>query len=249
MSWYVKDPKAYFTELRFKTLAQENRLIRIAKQNAIEHPSDWVIQEALKRHGEKVALLWSGGRCSTAVLHMTLKINPKIKVLFVNTGVEYPETLKYVLNLGKEWKINLIILKPELTFWDIIKKYGLPIIRRPNNMRKKGEPDTPPCCYWLKKKPVIEYIKKHKIEALITGIRAGESTVRAINFRQKGAQFYYVKSEKIWKYHPIAFWNTKKVADYLLKNDIPLNPLYLKLDRVGCWPCTAFIGWGKIPSF
>ncbi len=241
-SWYTKSSEAHFTRLRFKTPAQEARLIEIAKRNAIAHTPSYVLRESLKRHGEKVAMLWSGGRCSTVVVHMIRKIKPQIKVLFVNTGVEYPETVAYVKKLGKEWGINLEILKPERTFWEISKVHGPPTARRPSNMRR-GEPDTPPCCFWLKKKPVRDFVRENEIKALITGMRAGESTVRAIAFRQKGAQFYFVKREKIWKYNPLAFWNTRRVSEYIAKNDIPLNPLYLNLDRVGCWPCSAFFGW------
>jgi 3'-phosphoadenosine 5'-phosphosulfate sulfotransferase (PAPS reductase)/FAD synthetase len=241
--WFIDGSDAYFTRLRFKSPAQEARLIKIAQQGTKTYPPSRVLKLAVKTHGEGVALLWSGGRCSTALLHMALKIDPEIKVVFVNTGVEYPETVEYVKKLGKEWDINLTILRAERTFWDLIKMYGLPNSRKPSGWRRRGEPHTPPCCYWLKKRPVEYFAKENNIEALITGIRAGESTVRAIVFRQKRSQFYFVKSEKIWKYHPIAFWTTKQVGDYIAKNNIPLNPLYSKLDRVGCWPCTAFTRW------
>jgi len=74
-------------------------------------------------------------------------------------------------------------------------------------------------------------------------MRAAESWVRALVIREKGSQFYFVKSEGVWKYHPLSLWSTRSVSDYLVENNIPINPIYEKIDRNGCWPCTAFVGW------
>jgi len=51
---------------------------------------------------------WSGGKCSTVVLHMALKIKPDILVIFNDTGVEFPETYAYVNKMAKEWNLNLL---------------------------------------------------------------------------------------------------------------------------------------------
>jgi len=234
----------YRTSLSFKTEAQEQFLIRLARNGAIAPHAVQIIRKAIKNHGESLAVAWSGGRCSTVMLHMVLKVNPKIKVMFVNTGVEFPETVRFVEKTSKDWDLNLTIVKPERTFWDIVKEHGFPNPRKPGDAKKrKRSGDIPPCCWWLKKKPFKKFAEESGVEAIITGMRAGESWVRALVLREKGAQFYFVKSESIWKYHPLAFWSTRKVSDYVVENNITLNPLYEKIDRNGCWPCTAFVGW------
>jgi phosphoadenosine phosphosulfate reductase len=238
------EPYVYRTALSFKTEAQEQFLIKLAKHGAIAtHPLQ-IIRKAIKNHGERLAVAWSGGRCSTVMLHMALRIHPNIKVIFVNTGVEFPETVKYVEKISKEWNLNITVVKPERTFWNIVEEYGFPKPRTPGDAKKKKRSgDIPPCCRWLKKKPVKKYGEENGVEAFITGMRAGESRVRALVLRQKGAQFYFVKSEGVWKYHPLAFWSTREVSDYIVENEISINPIYEKIDRTGCWPCTAFMGW------
>lgn len=234
----------YRTSLNFKTEAQEAHLIKLARNGAIApHPLQ-VIRKAIENHGKSVAAAWSGGRCSTVMLHMAVMVDPDIKVMFVNTGVEFPETVRYVEKISKEWDLNIIVVKPERTFWDIVKEHGFPSPRKPGDAKKrKKSGDIPPCCKLLKKRPVKKFAEESGVEAIITGMRAGESRVRALVLRQKGSQYYFVKSEDIWKYHPLGFWSTRQVSDYVVENKIPKNAIYEKIDRNGCWPCTAFVGW------
>ncbi|MFZ3132708.1 MAG: phosphoadenosine phosphosulfate reductase family protein [Desulfosporosinus sp.] len=65
-----------------------------------------IIRETFKR-GNKIALAFSGGKDSTALWHLIRETCPdeasKMIVIFGNTGVEYPESLKFARNLGREW--------------------------------------------------------------------------------------------------------------------------------------------------
>jgi len=234
--------------MKVKTEAQELAQIRVARRGAAKqapiHEPTQLIKIALERHGiEKIALSWSGGKCSTVVLHMALQLCPDIKVFHTDTGVEYPETVRYVRELAREWDINLIVYRPERNFWDIVKERGFPHMRLASSKghTSKGKPA---CCIWLKEKPMVKFRHEHGVEAFITGMRAGEARVRMFIMAQRG-QFYFVKKYGLsaWKYNPIAFWSTREVSAYVLKHKIPPNPLYEKRDRSGCWPCTAFVGW------
>jgi phosphoadenosine phosphosulfate reductase len=43
----------------------------------------------------------------------------------------------------------------------------------------------------------------------------------------------------LWKLHPLADWDEKRVWAYILKNQIPYNPLHdLGYRSIGCIPCT-----------
>jgi len=65
-----------------------------------------IIRETFKR-GNKIALAFSGGKDSTALWHLIRTTCPNeastMIVIFGNTGVEYPESLKFARKLGKEW--------------------------------------------------------------------------------------------------------------------------------------------------
>jgi phosphoadenosine phosphosulfate reductase len=241
---FVDGAKVYRSALNFKTEAQERSSIKLTRRDVVVHKPIWVIKKAIEKHGENVAASWSGGRCSTVMLHMALSVDPGIKVIFVNTGVEFPETVRYVERMSKEWDLNITVMKPEKTFWEIVNEHGFPGLRKPwDAKRKRRSGDIPPCCRWLKEKPVRKYSRESGVVAFITGMRAGESRVRSLIIREKGAQFYFVKSQNVWKYHPLAFWSTRQVSDYIVENSIPMNPIYEKIDRSGCWACTSFVGW------
>ena len=56
---------------------------------------------------DNVAVAFSGGKDSLVALHLTLQIKPDIPVLFVNTGIEFPESLEYTRQLEKKWDLKL----------------------------------------------------------------------------------------------------------------------------------------------
>jgi phosphoadenosine phosphosulfate reductase len=223
----------------------EKQRIEMASKGALRRSgvfeAEELIRMALERHGEKLCVAWSGGRCSTVVLHMALRIKPDIKVIFCDTGVEYPETYKFVERIEREWNLNLIRTKPEVTFWQCVERYGFPQIRK---SAVKGSPGTPRCCYWLKERPMLRAFREHGLEAELLGLRAAESRARMWGIHDHG-QFYFSKKFRMWRYHPIAFWTRRDLEDYIERNDIPISELYSKTDRSGCWPCTGYLGWQK----
>ena len=204
-----------------------------------------LIKTAIDRFGESLAVSCSFGRCSIAVLHMTRDLNPHIKVIFQNTGVQYPETYAYRDLLVKKWDLNIIETKPSKSFWQCLREYGFPLESR----TAKGSPGKPKCCIYLKEKPFQEATKKFGIEAVLTGLRVAESRARMFAISQFG-QYYLMRTrEKVWKYHPIVFWNQEKISRYHHGRgvQIPTNLAYEKygLTRTGCVPCTAYKGWKK----
>ena len=82
---------------------------------------DWV-----REYGtDGVYVSFSGGKDSTVLLHIVRSMYPDIEAVFVNTGLEYPEIQKFVKTFD-----NVTILRPEITFNEIIKKYGYPVISK-----------------------------------------------------------------------------------------------------------------------
>jgi len=203
-----------------------------------------LIKKAVDEFGDSLAVACSFGRCSVAVLHMTRDLNPHIKVVFQNTGVQYSETYAYRDLLVKEWNLNFIETKPTQSFWQCLDEYGFPLESR----TAKGSPGKPKCCTYLKEKPFQDATKKFGIEAVLTGLRATESRARMFAISQFGQYYLMHSREKIWKYHPIAFWKTEEVISYLNQVQIPLNKAYANhgLERTGCMPCTAYKGWEKV---
>lgn len=196
------------------------------------------IRKALKELDNPV-VSWSGGKCSTTVLHLALQQDLEIKVIFNDTGVEFPETYAFIERLRDEWSLNLEVLKPETTFWACVEKYGFPMIRGKYSKGSHGKDGQPMCCQLLKEAP----IKRAALKCSITGIRVAESRMRMFTACQWG-QYYYAKTLGRWQFHPIMFWTTAEVWSYHEKHGIPHNEVYDQgHDRCGCWPCTGYISW------
>ncbi|HHE36279.1 MAG TPA: phosphoadenosine phosphosulfate reductase family protein [Candidatus Woesearchaeota archaeon] len=237
----------------------EKKIFR--KQKEWGFDAEDLIKQAISRHGDNIGVACSFGKDSMVVLHMALKYKPDIKVFFHNTGVEFPETIRFKDKIKKLWNLNLVETKPYkgMSFWKCVEKYGLPQARKESRKRKRGVGGSPRCCYYLKEKPAMLAFKEHKIVAIITGLMKCESRNRALlitrmdnkvdskdNIRFCG-QRYFAKSWGVWKYHPIAYWKEEDVWDYIKRYNVPVNPVYRKwgglYKRCGCLPCTAYLDW------
>lgn len=84
------------------------------------------IREWVSHYGEEgVYVSFSGGKDSTVLLRLVREEYPNIEAVFVNTGLEYPEIQKFVKSFE-----NVTILRPKMSFVEVIKKYGYPIVSK-----------------------------------------------------------------------------------------------------------------------
>ena len=73
----------------------------------------------------KVYIAFSGGKDSTVLVNIARKIYPDIECVFVDTGLEYSAVRDFVKTIE-----NVIWLKSEMRFDEVIKKYGYPLISK-----------------------------------------------------------------------------------------------------------------------
>ena len=91
------------------------------------------------------------------------------------------------------------------------------------------------CCEIRKVHPLKRALQGNKV--WVTGLRAEHSPDR-----NDLRQLEWDESNQIIKYHPMLFWTTDQVKNYLKEKQIPYNILH---DRgfvsIGCAPCTRAI--------
>jgi 3'-phosphoadenosine 5'-phosphosulfate sulfotransferase (PAPS reductase)/FAD synthetase len=83
------------------------------------------IEEFYNRYEGQVYISFSGGKDSTVLLDIALKLFPEIKIVFVKTGMEFPETLNLVRSTP-----NVITLTPKHNFKYVVERYGYPVISK-----------------------------------------------------------------------------------------------------------------------
>lgn len=83
------------------------------------------IREWYNEYGGDVYVSFSGGKDSTVLLHLVRALYPDVPAVYVDTGLEYPEVREFVKTID-----NVIWLKPEMNFKQVILKYGYPIISK-----------------------------------------------------------------------------------------------------------------------
>lgn len=83
------------------------------------------IRDAVAQYGvDGLYISFSGGKDSTVLLHIIRGMYPDIPAVFVNTGLEYPELTKFAMEHAD------VVLRPNMTFKEVITKYGYPVVSK-----------------------------------------------------------------------------------------------------------------------
>ncbi|MGC9060438.1 MAG: phosphoadenosine phosphosulfate reductase family protein [Thermoplasmata archaeon] len=203
----------------FHTIVKANAdYIDILEKTAISE-----IKRTLMQHKNmKIAVSFSGGKDSAVAFHLLSKVTSQFDVIFVDTGLEFPETVEYVKKMAKGKP--LFILKPEHSFWDLVDSMGPPA------------KDYRWCCKVCKLAPVASHVGKYGEILTVEGRRRAESFAREkINLIEKNP---FVPGQIL--VNPIRNWCAFEIWLYILKEHIPVNPLYFHdFERIGCYLCPS----------
>jgi 3'-phosphoadenosine 5'-phosphosulfate sulfotransferase (PAPS reductase)/FAD synthetase/predicted RNA-binding protein with PUA domain len=168
---------------------------------------------------KRVNVSFSGGKDSTVVLELARRAGID-QAYFINTGLEFPETLDFVRSMGIEE------VRCTADFWDAVNTRGLPA------------KDDRWCCELLKLEPAKRWLKGKGPCITVQGNRGYESFARA-NLPAVAPNPHFPDQVNI---SPIRNWRALEVFLYIWWRDLPCNPLYDKgFERVGCWICPAML--------
>jgi phosphoadenosine phosphosulfate reductase len=172
------------------------------------------------------AVSFSGGKDSLATLLLVLEAGFKPPVVFVDTGIELPETIVHVREVAERHDLELIVEESDQDFVARSCQFGPP------------SRDYRWCCKTQKLGPVARALNRRFPGGMITfiGQRRYESGPRS-------------RSGAVWRNpwvpgqvgaSPIQDWTALHIWLYIMMRDEPVNPWYdLGLERIGCYPCPA----------
>jgi len=233
-----------------------------------------LLTQIFKEH-ENPVLCWSGGKDSTVVLHLARLLWPNIPIIYVDTGVEFPESSEFVRLLVEKWKLNFTIVEPLANekFWTLGERYGWPIFGKSissNVERAVKTGNIRPqlsalekllainktriscrCTEFLQEKPSKRAEKDLDADVKIIGLRASESRARVRLWVDYGDHYYvkryFGRGNGIWKVNPIATWTEQDIWNYHETNTLSHCKLYdIGYPRNGCWPCAMGVVNGQL---
>jgi len=191
---------------------------------------------------DKPVIASSFGKDSMVLTHLVHSYNKDVPIVFTNTGVCFRETILYKKQMEKEMNLNIFELKPEQTFWEIVKEYGYP---KSSRSSKTGDKREPACCKILKFKPMEKFVKEYKPDMVFVGLIGDEGRQRRWAYICKGGAVYEHVALGLKKSIPLIWWTREDIWRYHNLNNIKRNPAYEKysIDRTGCIPCTGHKYW------
>ncbi len=177
---------------------------------------------------DTVVVPWSGGKDSTLVLYLVLRVYPreKVKAIYVDTGVEFPHTIQFIEEASRKLGI------------EVHRVYAG--IDREIKCGKSLPTHTNRWCTELKIKAIEKAITELASgnTLVVTGDRDVESKTRSNRPPERG--------EEVKTIAPIKLWSTLHVQLYTLYKKLPQNPLYkYGFYRIGCYICPALRSWEK----
>jgi phosphoadenosine phosphosulfate reductase len=190
-----------------------------------EQLSPEALIERLLELGGKACLTNSFQIEDMVVLHLLRQIEPRIPVLFLDTGYHFAETYAYRDRMVREWKLNLISLQAKQSVADQESAFGI-----------LNQTDPTRCCGLRKVAPLMEGLEPYDI--WFTGLRREQSPTRK-NLR-KLEPHGLPSGKTLLKVSPLADWDFKRVWSYISLHGIEYLPLYDEgYSSIGCEPCTS----------
>lgn len=196
--------------------------IKKANETLRDSSPQEILRWAVDAFHPKLMMATAFGAEGCSIIHMLAEIEPAVRVVNLETGYQFAETLELRERIKTRYGIEVEYIYPELTVVDYEKEHGGPLYTH--------RPDQ--CCFDRKIIPLRKCVVGYN--AWISSIRKDQSEHRKVaGVVQWDAKFGLVKV------NPLLNWGFKDVWAFITKNEVPYNPLHDRdYPSIGCWPCT-----------
>ncbi|RZU50050.1 phosphoadenosine phosphosulfate reductase [Krasilnikovia cinnamomea] len=212
-----------------RTPAELEALARDAASALEGRPAEEIARWATDTFGARFCV--TSSMADAVVAHLFSRVTPGVDVVFLDTGLHFPETLKVRDTVARTMNVNVRSIRPQLTVGQQDGELGPRLFAR--------NPDE--CCFLRKVEPLERALVDY--DAWATGLRRDESPTRA----NTPVVTFDARKGKV-KVNPIAAWRQADVDRYIARWNVPVNELFKKgYGSIGCWPCTSRTKAGEDP--
>lgn len=172
---------------------------------------------------EEIVYASSFGAEAIVLIDLIEKIKPDAQIVFLDTGLHFPETYEVIDKIEERFpRLRIERKQPELSLDDQEAQYGKTLWKK----------DPSQCCNIRKVIPLQETLIGK--QAWISGLRREQSSSRAkMEFINKDDKFENIKI------CPLIYWTWADVWAYIREKDLPYNTLHdHQYPSIGCFPCT-----------
>ncbi|MFT4199508.1 phosphoadenylyl-sulfate reductase [Gordonia sp. (in: high G+C Gram-positive bacteria)] len=160
-----------------------------------------------------------------------LRAGHKLKVLFLDTGYHFAETIGTRDAVTQVYDLDLVNVTPEQTVAEQDELLGKDLFAR----------DPGECCRLRKVVPLKASLQGYS--AWVTGIRRVEAPTRA-----NAPLISFDEGFGLVKINPLAAWSDEEFQNYIETHGVLVNPLVDEgYPSIGCAPCTAKPAVGADP--
>lgn len=174
--------------------------------------------------GNRLAILSAMQQAGSVACHMASKAGLKIPVLFVDTGVHFPETLQTRDRIVAEYGLEVITLHPEQTMEQQTREMGILYLSVDGQLK---------CCDLRKTQPLLK--ARGRFDALVSGLRRSDGE------RRSNLPILAIdKPMNCVRVNILANFEEEPMRQYIASNSVVVNPLHEQgYSTIGCSRCTT----------
>lgn len=219
-----------------RTVLDPAEVAEVNARLAAAHPREVVAWALWRFDLERTPIVTSLQADGMAVVDMALRIEPRARIVTIDTGRLPEETYAYLDTVRDHYGCTVEVRHPDRAALEAFTtEHGVNPFYRSVERRLD-------CCHVRKVEPLERLLAG--VDAWLTGLRRTHSAGRraievvAVDHAHGG----------IAKVNPVAAWTEEDTLAYIAEHGVPLNPLYRRGYRsIGCAPCTRPVTDGEDP--
>ena len=214
------------------TRIPEPELAQVNAKFESAHPRE-ALAWADKHFGARVAQMSSFGLEDVALYDMYWRVNPKARLMTLDTWRLPTETYTVIDQTKLRYKVNVEAFQPDAqAVTSMVNDNGY-------NLFYRGVANRKLCCGVRKVEPLKRALSG--LDAWVTGLRRDQGMDRG-----RTGIVEWDEGNHLYKINPLANWSFDQVRKYVDDNSVPYNALHDQgYPSIGCDPCTRAIKPGE----